>query len=487
MTQPVRTTSLRFRLGIFFLAALFVLVILLAFLPPDGVERGDWMQFIGRFHLLIIHFPIALFLLVPVLELAKRRMNPVELNFAGDLVLALAAIGAIVAASLGWSLARSGGYSGSLIDQHMWAGIGFAAVCCAAWVLRAQKSEPAKRIYVVTLVAAVGLVGWTGYRGGQLSQGENHFTDHMPESLRGLLGMSPDASAATVADPHTFYGARIQPLFSGHCVSCHGASRHKGNLRLDSYAALMRGGKDGVVVKAGDLSGSELFHRITLPASDEKFMPAENKRPLSSAEVQIIGGWISAGASPTLAMDAMKGLPADAGSAEPPKEVTFPEVDLAQVAKERASDSSNVAQLQQLFPDSLDYESRNSADLTVDVSLLGSRFSDADLVKFKPVANHLVEADFSNTAITDRSAPVLAVMQHLRVLRLMHTKITDVTLQALGSLTELESLSLFDTPITASGVKGLANLPKLKHVYAGETKITAGAPLPEDIKGKVSF
>ncbi len=52
------------------LAAIFLLVVLLVFAPPDGRERVDLAQFLGRFHPLIVHIPIALLLLVPMLECA---------------------------------------------------------------------------------------------------------------------------------------------------------------------------------------------------------------------------------------------------------------------------------------------------------------------------------------------------------------------------------------------------------------------------------
>ncbi len=292
--------------------------------------------------------------------------------------------------------------------------------------------------------------------------------------------------AAAPVDPHTFYGARIQPLLSGHCVSCHGSSRHKGNLRLNSYAALMRGGKDGPVIKAGNPKSSELFHRITLPPTDDNFMPAENKRPLSAAEVKVIELWISAGASATLAADAIKDVPAT-GSSEPVADITFAQIDPAVVARERSALSSTVKQLQKRFPNTLDYESRGSADLVVNMSLQGSKFGDADLIALKPLADHIVEADFSNTAITDRSSSTIAAMRHLRVLRLMHTNITDATVQALGPLSQLQSLSLFGTPVTAAALSGVERLPRLQHIYAGGTKIVADAPLPNSMKGKVFF
>ena len=59
----------------------------------------------------------------------------------------------------------------------------------------------------------------------------------------------------------------------------------------------MRGGKDGPVVRAGNVQDSDLFRRITLPAGHDDFMPKEGKRPLSSDQVKLIELWIDAGAS----------------------------------------------------------------------------------------------------------------------------------------------------------------------------------------------
>ena len=35
-----------------------LLPVLIVFLPPDGLERATLAQFIGRFHLLTVHFPL---------------------------------------------------------------------------------------------------------------------------------------------------------------------------------------------------------------------------------------------------------------------------------------------------------------------------------------------------------------------------------------------------------------------------------------------
>ena len=488
MTLWGRGVSRQFRLGLLTLAPILIVAVLVTIFPPDGSERAEWAQFIGRFHPLAVHFPIALILLVPILELAGLNQRFSYLRLSADFVLGLAMLGATLAASLGWCLARSGGYSGSLLTQHMWGGISLAALCWACWMLRARTDELRWRpMYGVALASAVCLVAWTGYRGGQLSLGEDHLTEHMPDGLRHALGLPNGAASLASAGANTFYGARVEPIFEARCVSCHGPSKHKANLRLDSYRALMRGGKDGPVILAGNLKGSDLFRRISLPPSHDDFMPKEGKRPLSSDQVKVIELWIGAGASASLSADAIKDAPAGSASPSAVADVTFEEIDPAAVTKLRAGIAPSVEKIKKQFPNILEYESRGSANLYLNASLLGTRFGDNDLAALVPLAEHITVADFSRTAITDRSATAIAAMKRLRVLRLMHTQITDATVQGLGSLDQLEALNVFDTRVTPAALPGIARLPKLAHCYAGQTAIPSGIAVPQPLAGKLVF
>ena len=82
-------------------------------------------------------------------------------------------------------------------------------------------------------------------------------------------------------------------------MACHGESKVKGGLRLDSYGALMKGGKDGAVVVAGT-TGQEPPPRVSHAPTDHKqFMPAEGKPPLRPEEINWLKAWIEQGASPT--------------------------------------------------------------------------------------------------------------------------------------------------------------------------------------------
>ncbi|HEX4485616.1 MAG TPA: c-type cytochrome domain-containing protein [Terriglobales bacterium] len=464
-------------------APILILMGLLVFLPPDGNERAEWMQFLGRFHPLAVHFPIALILLVPVLELAGLSRRFSYLHLSASFVLGLATLGATFAAFLGWSLARSGAYSGALLTQHMWGGLSLAAVCWICWVLRARTHEPLLGLFYATALAVgVVLVSWTGYRGGQLTQGENHLTEFMPAALRDRLGLSKP-SLATPAN--TFYAMRVEPIFSARCVTCHGPDKQKGNLRLDSYAALMKGGKHGAAVKTGNAQTSDLMRRVTLPQDNDDFMPKEGKRPLSTDQIKLIELWINAGASDTLLPDGIKDVPG--ATAPVAAEVTFEEIDPVAVTKLRAGIAPAVADFQKRYPNILDYESRSSGDLVLNASLLGPKFDDNDMSALAPLAEHITTADFSRTAITDHSASAIAGMKQLHALRMANTKITDTTLAALGALDQVESLNVFGTPITAAALPGIARLPKVQHVYVGQTGISESTSIPQALIGKVVF
>src|ERR1700722_16180308 len=91
--------------------AILILACLALILPPDGSVRTPLAQFLGRFHPVLVHLPIALILLVPAREIAGVFELWSHPRAAAGLVLGLAAIAAVITAFDGWLLAWSGGYS----------------------------------------------------------------------------------------------------------------------------------------------------------------------------------------------------------------------------------------------------------------------------------------------------------------------------------------------------------------------------------------
>ncbi|HEY4078693.1 MAG TPA: c-type cytochrome domain-containing protein [Rhizomicrobium sp.] len=235
------------------------------------------------------------------------------------------------------------------------------------------------------------------------------------------------------ASADSFYLQRVEPLLEAHCTGCHGTQRAKGGLRLDSLAAVLRGGKHGAVV-AANVKDSSLFERITLPMTDDRAMPPSGKTPLNKDEITVIGLWIASGASGTLPARAVKGAPRLVAP------VKMPELNPAAVAKARAPLAALVGQLQERLPDVVQYQSRDSADLVINAALRRGGFGDSDLRVLLPLSARIVAVDLSGTAITDAAAPMLAAMPMLRSVRLMGTKTTDAIITALTASKTLKVL-----------------------------------------------
>jgi len=89
----------------------------------------------------------------------------------------------------------------------------------------------------------------------------------------------------------------VKPLLAARCFACHGALQEKGNLRLDTAAAIRAGGKNGPAVTTKDAAASLLLAHVT--AADGKRLmppPGEGER-LTAAEVARLKAWIEQGAT----------------------------------------------------------------------------------------------------------------------------------------------------------------------------------------------
>jgi mono/diheme cytochrome c family protein len=88
-----------------------------------------------------------------------------------------------------------------------------------------------------------------------------------------------------------FYASRVTDVLNDNCLSCHDETA-KGGLRLDSYAAIMKGGADGAVIVPGDPEASMLIQAIRRNG-DLKMPP---RKALGDAEVADLVAWVKAGA-----------------------------------------------------------------------------------------------------------------------------------------------------------------------------------------------
>ena len=421
----------------------------------DGKPHADWQQLLGRFHPLLVHLPIGLLVLVPVLEIAGA-WRPV-LREAVAFVLSLAFITSLGSLTLGYLLAYGSGEAGSTVTRHMWGGI--ALVIGIALCLLVRPPWSARTLpfaYPLLLTCTLLTLAWTAHQGGSITHGRNYLTEYLPTSLKSLI--LGNSTQVQVANPTSFYAKHIHPIFDANCISCHGESKKSGGLRLDSYDQLMRGGKDGRAIAPGNPDESLLLHRVTLPASHKQFMPAEGKPPLRAEEIAWIRAWIQQGASPTDATVAGISIrePQSDAPLIPVGDYSALEPEIQQMEKSQGAKLMHVS-------------GKPSDGLVLYTVDAAGSFGDAQLQQFQKFAPYIVEAELARTAVTDASFDTLAKFTHLRALHLEGTKVTGNGLAKLASLSQLTYLNLSSTPVTQTAVAPLASMKNLHHLYLYDT------------------
>lgn len=100
-----------------------------------------------------------------------------------------------------------------------------------------------------------------------------------------LFGLSSVSSSGQVD-----YATEIRPIFQSNCIKCHGPEKAKSKYRLDSRAAALKGGADGVAIIPGDSEESPLIHLV-----EDGEMPPKGPA-LSAGQIAKLKAWIDEGA-----------------------------------------------------------------------------------------------------------------------------------------------------------------------------------------------
>lgn len=268
----------------------------------------EFIYFLGRFHVLVLHIPLGIIVAIFFLELLARKEKYRHLESASAFLWNIAAISAVVTVMLGYMHFSEGGFTGSSANQHRMFGTALAAIISVVAILRSSRFAPNYApVYFPAAVLMVLLATITGHYGGNLTHGSTYLVEYAPQPIRSLFGLAPRRPPVeNLADADPFLDL-VGPMFRDHCSKCHNSDKREGELDLTSYATAMRGGENGTVIVPGRPELSDLLYRISLPPQDDSFMPAEGNTPLTSAEVMIVEWWIGAGAPTDTTFGALDG------------------------------------------------------------------------------------------------------------------------------------------------------------------------------------
>jgi hypothetical protein len=137
------------------------------------------LSFVGKFHVMVVHFPIGLLLAAAAGELwFIWRRSPYPAPAVRFCVL-LGTAGAVAAATLGWLHAANGYGAGSpgVLTLHRWAGTALAIWAVAVVAGSEVDARRGKRSRWFRLLLFLGtlLIAVTGHLGGILAHGEDFF------------------------------------------------------------------------------------------------------------------------------------------------------------------------------------------------------------------------------------------------------------------------------------------------------------------------
>ncbi len=129
--------------------------------------------------------------------------------------------------------------------------------------------------------------------------------------VRVLCCLIVSAMATSAAEPTPqqlrFFETRIRPVLVEHCQKCHGPEKQWSSLRLDSHAALLKGGDSGPSVVPGKPEESLLIKAVRQTDADLSMPP---KSKLSDQQIADLVEWVRQGAayptSPTVAKGTLR-------------------------------------------------------------------------------------------------------------------------------------------------------------------------------------
>lgn len=409
------------------------------------------LEVFGRAHPLILHFPIVLLLLLAVL-----LWDPKTFAFQNQILaqvlflLTLCMTGLTVLAGL--FLAAESGYNVEEFFTHQWVSMGVFWIA-SSWYWAWSRSNR-----LISRLGSVGTIVLTllaGHLGASITHGEDFLWAPFQQKT---------ASVSVSLEEAMAFDHVILPILEQKCVSCHKASKQKGELRLDGAAFVLAGGKTGPVLDADNPGLSPLLQRILLPLEHEEHMPPKGKVQLTPNEIELIRAWIEEKAPMDKSMLSLEDtsiffqlakqtLLSNAGET-----YSFPFAPAGTIAKL----SNDFRVIQSIHPGSP----------ALQVSFFGKgNYKSEQLDELGAIREQVVTLNLSNMPLEEEDLQKLRQFINLEKLFLNGTGIRGVHIDALTGLKSLKTLSLTGNLLEATAFEKLGKLSQVDAFYLWNTGI----------------
>lgn len=262
-----------------------LIVVFIAFSVPINGQDGDGLsRFFGRFHVLVLHFPVTLLLLAPALALLARFKKFNTLRDVVPLIWWLGSAAVLITVCMGLFLAANEGYAIDEVRTHMLGGISVAllAFFCTALANSSLNAKWQKLAYTGGSASLTLVIFVAAHAGGNLVHGETYLTRFAPEPIRAWLEPPAESLALNQVDD-SHYLEKVRPILEQNCFACHGADTQKAGVQLDILDPDFINGHD-----------APRWH-AALDMINSGEMPPKKKAPLSAEDRRLLVDWMTQG------------------------------------------------------------------------------------------------------------------------------------------------------------------------------------------------
>ena len=424
------------------------------------------VDFLGNFHPLLVHLPIGVLLLAALFQFLSQKEKYQSLASAVGISLFIGMISAIASCISGYLLSGTGDYDEAMIFNHQWSGIALAVISIFAWYLNWK----GRQITWITSLM-VFLIVLTGHFGGSITHGSDYLTRAFSADGSGQAEEKrkpiPNVQQALA------YQDVIKPILTSKCYKCHGPNKQKGKLRLDMPDFILKGGKGGKAIIAGNTDESELIKRILLSKESDDHMPPLEQPQLTKTELDLIHWWVSSGA------DFNKKV-ADLAQTEKIKPVLLSlqseektEAALISDIPEKTVGQADAKIVQELLARGVAVipVALNSNYLSVNFVALDS-ITAKDLQLLEQLSKQVIWLKIGDSNMDDNKLKSIVKLSSLTRLSVERTKVSDAGIALLNGLPKLTYLNLVGTAVTAKGLNQLKSLKDLRQIFLYQTAIS---------------
>tara|TARA_A100001011_G_scaffold134400_1_gene141728 strand:- start:2794 stop:4083 length:1290 start_codon:yes stop_codon:yes gene_type:complete len=395
----------------------------------------------------------------------KIRVNKSIINFTWF----IAFFSSILTTTLGLLIAETGHYIDENLFMHKVFGLSLTTVSFVSWFFRLSffSNLFSSSFKTLSNTIIVVLLTLTGHYGGNLTHGETYLVDYAPENIKELV-VKKNKHVELEIDSVEIYNDLIQPIFNQKCVSCHNKEIFRGNLNMDSYSNLLKGGSSGNPINKSDPRKSLLIKRITMPTSDLKYMPPDGE-PVSFDEIKTLIWWINNLDKSNDNLASLKVEDDIKESLEMLYSINFKEKQwFEKIIVEKLDESLIQGIDNTIFQ--IKYVSDDKKFLSV--KYLKKNVSLGDIEKLEKIRGNITYFTAKSSNLSNDMIKSISNFENLVKLEIQDNNINDESIEILQSLNNLEILNIHKTKITSKAIDALKKFKNLKRAYVWGTSIS---------------